>query len=70
MNSWFTGNDDRPGLDPDPEHAHLEQMHCANCGALIERVQISVYIEPFCQVLVCCSEICGQDVQAKVEDRL
>lgn len=69
-NHWFNGSDNRSGLDPEDEYERLDQMHCCHCGQAIERVRISVYIEPFCQVLVACSETCAADLRARVEDKL
>ena len=68
MNSWFRGDDDRPGLAPDPEWEpnDLERYHCARCGVLLERVWHSVYVEPFHQVLLACSADCAHVLRVTI----
>lgn len=38
---------------------------CANCGTVIERVSIAGLLESG-RAVVCCSDLCWQDLQAKV----
>ena len=48
-------------LAPDPEWEpnDLERYHCARCGCLLERAWYSVYVPPFQQVLLACSDDCA-----------
>ena len=69
MRSWFTGDDDRPGLEPERDHDHeWIELRCANCQMPIERVSIAVLVPPFTVPLVVCSELCEADLKASMQD--